>query len=88
VIVDLMMPEMNGLDVLRAIRDVDPACQIILMTGQSSVDTATSGGPNPTTIAFSNANLKSGKALRVSVQADGAAFTPPSGSSIPTSNVS
>jgi two-component system response regulator HydG len=40
VIVDLMMPDINGLDVLRAIRDIDPACQIILMTGQSSVDTA------------------------------------------------
>jgi two-component system response regulator HydG len=40
VIVDLMMPDINGLDVLRAIRDIDPTCQIILMTGQSSVDTA------------------------------------------------
>src|SRR3984957_12659325 len=40
VIVDLMMPEINGLDVLRAIREIDPTCQIILMTGQSSVDTA------------------------------------------------
>src|ERR1700730_4914953 len=40
VIVDLMLPDINGLDVLRAIRDIDPACQIILMTGQSSVDTA------------------------------------------------
>ena len=40
VIVDLMMPDINGLDVLRAIRDIDPTCQIILMTGQPSVDTA------------------------------------------------
>jgi two-component system response regulator HydG len=40
VMVDLMMPEINGLDVLRAIREIDPTCQIILMTGQSSVDTA------------------------------------------------
>jgi two-component system response regulator HydG len=40
VIVDLMMPDINGLDVLRAIREIDPTCQIILMTGQSSVDTA------------------------------------------------
>ena len=44
VIVDLMMPDINGLDVLRAIRAIDPACQIILMTGQSSVDTAIAGG--------------------------------------------
>jgi two-component system response regulator HydG len=40
VIVDLNMPDINGLDVLRAIRDIDPTCQVILMTGQSSVDTA------------------------------------------------
>ena len=40
VLVDLMMPDINGLDVLRAIRDIDPTCQIILMTGQPSVDTA------------------------------------------------
>lgn len=40
VIVDLMMPDINGLDVLRAIRDIDPTCQIILMTAHASVDTA------------------------------------------------
>jgi DNA-binding NtrC family response regulator len=40
VIVDLQMPEINGLDVLRSIRDVDPACAVILMTGHASVDTA------------------------------------------------
>jgi two-component system, NtrC family, response regulator HydG len=40
VIVDVKMPEIGGLDVLRAILDVDPTCQIILMTGHPSVDTA------------------------------------------------
>jgi two-component system response regulator HydG len=40
VIVDLRMPDINGLDVLRAIRDIDPTCGIILMTGHPSVDTA------------------------------------------------
>lgn len=40
VIVDLRMPAINGLDVLRAIRDIDPTCQIILMTAHASVDTA------------------------------------------------
>jgi two-component system, NtrC family, response regulator HydG len=40
VMVDLRMPDIGGLDVLRAIRDIDPACQAILMTGYASVDTA------------------------------------------------
>jgi two-component system, NtrC family, response regulator HydG len=40
VIVDLKMPDINGLDVLRAIRAIDPRCQIILMTAHASVDTA------------------------------------------------
>ncbi|HTM24684.1 MAG TPA: sigma-54 dependent transcriptional regulator [Vicinamibacterales bacterium] len=40
VMVDLRMPEVGGLDVLRAIRDIDPACQAVLMTGYASVDTA------------------------------------------------
>ncbi len=52
------------------------------------VSRSTSGAPNVTTVSFSNANLSFGKALRVSVQADAAAFTPPSGSSMPASNVS
>jgi DNA-binding NtrC family response regulator len=40
VMVDLRMPDVNGLAVLRAIRDIDPACQVILMTGQATVDSA------------------------------------------------
>ena len=40
VMVDLMMPDINGLDVLRAILEIDPRCQTILMTGQPSIDTA------------------------------------------------
>jgi DNA-binding NtrC family response regulator len=40
VLVDLRMPDINGLDVLRAIRAIDPACPIILMTGDPGVDTA------------------------------------------------
>jgi hypothetical protein len=54
----------------------------------TDVTQGTSGWPNPMTVSFSNAHLSPGKALRVSVQADGAAFTPPSGLGIPTSNVS
>jgi DNA-binding NtrC family response regulator len=40
VMVDLRMPDVGGLDVLRAIRETDPHCQTILMTGYASVDTA------------------------------------------------
>jgi DNA-binding NtrC family response regulator len=40
VMVDLRMPEVGGLDILRAIRDVDAHCQAVLMTGFASVDTA------------------------------------------------
>jgi two-component system, NtrC family, response regulator HydG len=39
-LVDLRMPGMNGLDVLRAIRAALPECQVILMTGNESIDTA------------------------------------------------
>ena len=39
-IVDLQMPDIGGLDVLRAIRTADPECQVILMTGRPTIDTA------------------------------------------------
>jgi DNA-binding NtrC family response regulator len=39
-LVDLQMPELGGIDVLKAIRQADPDCQVILMTGNASVDTA------------------------------------------------
>jgi DNA-binding NtrC family response regulator len=38
--VDLRMPDVGGLEVLRAIRDSNPNCQAVLMTGYASVDTA------------------------------------------------
>ena len=40
VMVDLRMPDVGGLEVLRAIRDSNPSCQAVLMTGYASVDTA------------------------------------------------
>jgi two-component system, NtrC family, response regulator HydG len=39
-VVDLQMPDMSGIDVLRAIRSATPECQVILMTGHPSVDSA------------------------------------------------
>jgi DNA-binding NtrC family response regulator len=38
--VDLRMPDIGGLDVIRAIRERDPRCQAVLMTGYATVDTA------------------------------------------------
>ena len=38
--VDLRMPDVGGLEILRAIREVDAHCQAVLMTGYASVDTA------------------------------------------------
>ena len=39
-LVDLQMPGIGGMDVLRAIRAADEDCQVILMTGHATVDTA------------------------------------------------
>jgi DNA-binding NtrC family response regulator len=40
VMVDLRMPDVGGIEVLRAIRDSNPNCQAVLMTGYASVETA------------------------------------------------
>jgi DNA-binding NtrC family response regulator len=37
-VVDLRMPDVGGLDVLRAIRAADPDCQVILMSGDATID--------------------------------------------------
>jgi len=39
-LVDLRMPDVGGLEVLRAIREADASCQAVLMTGYASVETA------------------------------------------------
>jgi two-component system response regulator HydG len=38
--VDLRMPDVNGLDLLRQIRRSVPSCEVILMTGHAAVDSA------------------------------------------------
>jgi two-component system response regulator HydG len=40
VLVDLQMPAMSGIDVLRAVLAADPDCQVILMTGNATIDSA------------------------------------------------
>jgi DNA-binding NtrC family response regulator len=40
VMIDLQMPELSGIDVLKSMRAADADCQAILMTGNPSVDTA------------------------------------------------
>jgi DNA-binding NtrC family response regulator len=39
-LLDKNMPEVCGLDILRTIREIDPDCQVILMTGDATIDTA------------------------------------------------
>src|SRR5213596_80865 len=38
--VDLRMPDVNGLDLLRQIRVSAPSCEVILMTAYAAVDSA------------------------------------------------
>ena len=40
VLLDLRMPGITGLDVLRAIRDISPRVKVVLMTGYATIDTA------------------------------------------------
>ena len=40
VLLDLRMPGVTGLDVLRSIRDVSPKCKVVLMTGYATIDSA------------------------------------------------
>jgi DNA-binding NtrC family response regulator len=40
IILDIRMPEMNGVQVLSEIKKIDAALEIIIMTGYASVDTA------------------------------------------------
>jgi two-component system response regulator HydG len=39
-VLDRKMPEVGGLELLRAIRETDPTCQVILMTAEATVDSA------------------------------------------------
>ena len=40
VLLDLRMPGITGLDVLRSIRDINPRCKVVLMSGYATIDSA------------------------------------------------
>ncbi|MBD3403722.1 GAF domain-containing protein [candidate division GN15 bacterium] len=40
VVTDIKMPQMDGLEILRAVKDIDDGIPVILMTGYGSMDTA------------------------------------------------
>src|SRR5206468_1293295 len=40
VFVDLRMPDINGIDLLRQIRDAVPACHVVLMSGFGTIESA------------------------------------------------
>jgi DNA-binding NtrC family response regulator len=40
VLLDLQLPDMSGLAVLEGIRESNPACQVVMLTGHGSIDTA------------------------------------------------
>jgi hypothetical protein len=54
----------------------------------TDVTRSTTGNPDPGTLAFSGADLIPGRSLRISIQADAATFTPPSGPGMAAGKVS
>ena len=39
-LVDLSMPEMNGIELLVQLKQIDPACSVVMLTGEATVETA------------------------------------------------
>ena len=39
-VLDLKMPDQNGLEVMKAIRALDPTTRVLILTGYGSIDTA------------------------------------------------
>ncbi len=46
VILDILMPEMNGIETLKQIKEISPLVQVILLTGNATVDNAILGMKN------------------------------------------
>src|ERR1700730_6470131 len=40
IILDVQLPDMSGMDTMRKVRDLDPRCPVIFITGKSTTDTA------------------------------------------------
>ena len=40
ILLDLSMPEMNGMDVLKSIKERWPECEIVIITGDASIESA------------------------------------------------
>ena len=74
--------------VARAALSVDVVLPASVTFTVTNVAIATTGSPNPTTVTWSNAKIPVAKAVRFSVMADAASFTPPSGNTIPAARVS
>jgi len=39
-LIDLMMPEMSGIELLEKLKGIDAACQVVMLTGEASIETA------------------------------------------------
>ncbi len=38
--IDLSMPEMNGVELLCRLKEIDPGCEVVMLTGEATVETA------------------------------------------------
>ena len=43
-VIDLKMPEMDGIEVLKAVKDIQPFLQVVMLTGHGSMDSALESG--------------------------------------------
>ncbi len=39
-LIDLSMPEMDGIELLGHLKEIEPSCQVVMLTGQATVETA------------------------------------------------
>jgi hypothetical protein len=86
--VALALLGMAGLRGADAVDKVDVTIPTSVTFVVNNISASTTGAPASFTVSFSNAKLKNTDALRISVKASAANFTPPNGTTtIPASNV-